>query len=325
MIGRSAQVLSEELKHRIEEFRRAGVRVVDEKDAVAVDPDVIFPEGSSPARVFGDGAPIPKNSRGHETTLEGIQFVHRQIPGQADIYWLRNFTGKKQAGSVKFRAAARHAALFNPETGETTALPCADAGSGYTALEISLAPGDAMFYVLTDKPLGIPAARKPGAEKWARTLESYWDVEFVQKGGERALETFSVLNDWTSNSDPVVKYFSGTAHYATRFVIDSLDGLDQARLDLGTVNVMAEVVVNGHTAGVLWHAPYVSADILAYLKEGENLLEVRVTNLWVNRMIGDRQKNAEPVTRVRRFYEAGDRLLPSGLLGPVVLKGYGKP
>ena len=147
-------------------------------------------------------------------------------------------------------------------------------------------------------------------------------MEFVQKGGERALETFSVLNDWTTNSDPVVKYFSGTAHYTTHFSVDSLDGLGEARLDLGQVAVMAEVIVNGHTAGVLWHAPYVSADILPYLKEGDNTLEVKVTNLWVNRMIGDRQKNAAPVTRVRRFYEAGDKLLPSGLLGPVVLRAY---
>ena len=101
--------------------------------------------------------------------------------------------------------------------------------------------------------------------------------------------------------------------------MDSLEGLDQARIDLGEVNVMAELIVNGHPAGVLWRAPFVSADILPYLKEGDNMLEVNVTNLWVNRMIGDRQKNAEPVTRIRRFYEAGDRLLPSGLLGPVTI------
>lgn len=163
---------------------------------------------------------------------------------------------------------------------------------------------------------------RPGPKNGRSPLDRYWDVAFVQKGGERALETFSVLNDWTGNSDPVVKYFSGTAHYTTRFTVESLEGLGEARLDLGQVAVMAEVIVNGHPAGVLWHAPYVSADILPYLKKGDNTLEVKVTNLWVNRMIGDRQKNVEPVTRVRRFYEAGDKLLPSGLLGPVVLRGY---
>ena len=325
MLGRSARVVSEELQNKLEAFRAAGVKVVAEKDGLpeSIRPDVVFPEGSGPARMFGDGAPVPLNSRGHETLLQGIQFVHRSVPGTGtEIYWLRNFSEKPQNGTVRFRTEARFAALLNPETGEASALDCTPAENGYTALQVSLAPGDALFYVLTQKPLGVSASRKTGAEKWAQTLDQYWDVAFVQKGGERALETFSVLNDWTSNSDPVVKYFSGTARYTTHFSVDSLEGLGEARLDLGKVAVMAEVIVNGHTAGVLWHAPYVSADILPYLKKGDNTLEVNVTNLWVNRMIGDRQKNVEPVTRVRRFYEAGDKLLPSGLLGPVVLKGY---
>ena len=310
------------MKGRIEAFRAAGVRVVDEKDTFPQDlkADVVFPEGSVPVRMFGDpSSAIPVNKRGHEASLTGIQFVHREVPGKADIYWLGNFSGLEQEGTVKFRTAARYAALFDPETGEVNALACSDAGGGYTALDFFLAPGDAMFYVLTDAPLGVQPARIPGALKLSQTLDRYWDVEFVQKGGERALETFSVLNDWTTNSDPVVKYFSGTAHYTTHFNVDSLEGLDQARIDLGEVNVMAEVIVNGHPAGVLWRAPYISADILPFLKEGDNLLEVNVSNLWVNRMIGDRQKNAEPVTRVRRFYEAGDKLLPSGLLGPVTI------
>ena len=328
MIGRSAKVVSEDLKAKIAEFRAAGVRVVEEKDAFPKDmkADVVFPEGSVPVRMFGDAtSAIPINKRGHEASLVGIQFVHREVPGKADIYWLSNFTGQKQCGTVRFRKEAKYAALFNPETGETSALECTDAGDGYTALEFSLTPGDALFYVLTDAPLGVSAPRKTGAVVSAQTLDRYWDVEFVQKGGERALETFSVLNDWTTNSDPVVKYFSGTAHYTTHFTLDNLKGLDQARIDLGEVNVMAELVVNGHPAGVLWRAPFVSADILPYLKKGDNKLEVYVTNLWVNRMIGDRQKNVEPVTRIRRFYEAGDKLQPSGLLGPVILTGYGKP
>ena len=149
-------------------------------------------------------------------------------------------------------------------------------------------------------------------------------MEFNQRGGERALETFSTLNDWSTNSDPVVKYFSGTANYRSSFSIPAgrLKGMDECRLDLGDVRMMAEVVINGHNAGVLWRSPYISCDILPYLKEGENTIEVNVTNLWVNRMIGDRQRGEKPVTNVRRFYTAGDRLLPSGLLGPVKLIGY---
>ena len=325
MIGRHAQVISDEMKARIAEIRAAGVCVLEENDPFpsTLQPDVVLPEGMTPEHLFGDGVGIPQNERGHDASLMGIQSVHREIPEKGvNIYWLSNFTGKKQSGTVKFRTVARYAALFNPETGEAFALDCADAGNGYTALQFSLLPGEALFYVLTDTPLNVPAAKQPGNLQSAQILDRYWDVEFVQKGGESAVETFSVLNDWTTNSDPVVKYFSGTAHYSTTFTVGSLEGLDEARIDLGEVKVMAELFVNGHPAGVLWHAPFVSADILPFLQEGENKLEVNVTNLWVNRMIGDRQRNAKPVTQVRRFYEAGDKLQPSGLLGPVRLLTY---
>ena len=132
------------------------------------------------------------------------------------------------------------------------------------------------------------------------------------------------LNDWTTNSDPVVKYFSGTANYKSSFDVPAaaLSGLVEAHIDLGAVNVMAELIVNGHNAGLVWREPYISADVLGYLKEGNNTIEINVTNLWVNRMIGDRQRGEKPVTKVRRFYKAGDHLLPSGLLGPVKLIGY---
>ncbi len=324
MIGRKAKIVSDELRERIREIRAAGVCVLEEGDAFpnSLRPDVILPEGSVPQYLYGDGEVIPKNARGIESTLVGIPFVHREIAGKADIYWLRNFTGEPQSGTVRFRSTAKYAACFNAETGEAFALNCTSAADGYTALKFTLAPEDALFYILSDTPLCVSAIPEALKEKDSRILDNYWDVAFRQKGGESALETFSVLNDWTTNSDPVVKYFSGTAQYTTRFSIDSLDGLEAARIDLGEVHELAELFVNGHPSGVLWRPPFLSADILPYLKEGENLLEVQVTNLWVNRMIGDRQRNAKPVTSIRRFYEAGDALQPSGLLGPVILKTY---
>ena len=54
------------------------------------------------------------------------------------------------------------------------------------------------------------------------------------------------------------------------------------------------------------------------LQEGENKLEVKVTNLWVNRLIGDEQPGAKKLTYTTQpFYEADSPLLLSGLLGPV--------
>ena len=116
-------------------------------------------------------------------------------------------------------------------------------------------------------------------------------------------------------------------------------------LDLGRVEVMAEPKLNGQALGTLWKPPY-RLDVTAAVKPGVNALEVKVVNLWINRMIGDEQlpedsdRNADgtlkkwptwleqgrpsPTGRFTfttwRLYKRGDPLVPSGLLGPVLLR-----
>ena len=321
--------LSGPMHERIEALKAQGVPVCYEEDlpqvleSHGIKPDVTLPvlarkDGLS-NRGFLYGGEVPQNGRGQDATLAGIQYVHRTVGTQGEIYWLCNFTGQDWRGTVRFREGGACAALFNAEDGRMERIP-----GGREGVDLHLKAGDAVFVVLTEKPLDLPEARPEYKAAEVLTLDRWWDVEFRQKGGETALETFSQLNDWTTNSDPVVKYFSGTARYTSAFTIPAgaLSGLQEARIDLGDVRVMAELIVNGHSAGLLWRAPFLSPDLLPWLHEGENTIEVKVTNLWVNRMIGDRQKGAAPVTRVRRFYNAGDALQPSGLLGPVRLIGY---
>ena len=95
---------------------------------------------------------------------------------------------------------------------------------------------------------------------------------------------------------------------------------DHQWLDLGDVQNLAEVSVNGANLGIVWKKPF-RVDITGAAKPGANVVEVKVTNLWVNRMIGDRQPGApEQFTFTRPvFYKANSPLLPSGLLGPVRL------
>jgi hypothetical protein len=91
-------------------------------------------------------------------------------------------------------------------------------------------------------------------------------------------------------------------------------------LDLGDVKNIAEITVNGKPLGVLWKAPF-RVDVTGALKPGSNTLEIKVTNLWVNRLIGDQQPDVTTkytYTAVQ-FYRADSPLLPSGLIGPVQL------
>ncbi|MCA1995601.1 MAG: hypothetical protein LDL56_00050 [Armatimonadetes bacterium] len=156
------------------------------------------------------------------------------------------------------------------------------------------------------------------------------------------------LQSWSEMEDPAVRHFSGTAVYETSF--DLPDGfLAEGRrvdLDLGRVEVVAEVELNGRSLGTLWHSPF-RVDATGALRAQGNRLVVRVTNLWINRLIGDEELPPEPGRRpdgtMERWpdwletngksptgritfgswllWRRGEPLAPSGLLGPVRLIG----
>src|SRR5207342_3337277 len=100
----------------------------------------------------------------------------------------------------------------------------------------------------------------------------------------------ATLQPWTASDDPGVKYFSGTATYTTSFQAPNSGA--KTMLDLGTVNDIAEVSINGKSLGVLWKPPY-QVDATGALKPGENELQIKVTNEWTNRIAGDRSLPAE--------------------------------
>jgi hypothetical protein len=97
----------------------------------------------------------------------------------------------------------------------------------------------------------------------------------------------------------------------------------RVQLDLGEVRETARVWVNGREVGVLWKAPF-SLDITSEVMAGANTLRVDVTNLWPNRLIGDQSLPAAKRfthTNITKF-TSGTPLLPSGLLGPVLLSTF---
>ena len=117
-----------------------------------------------------------------------------------------------------------------------------------------------------------------------------WQVHFTPGWGVSSDVTFEQLIPWNDHGDAGVKYYSGTATY-TKTVRsgDLLQSRDcRLELDLGDVQVMARVTLNGQDLGTLWKPPF-RVDITDVAKVGDNALEVQVVNLWPNRMIGDEQ------------------------------------
>ncbi len=151
------------------------------------------------------------------------------------------------------------------------------------------------------------------------TLEGAWEVAFDPAWGGPEHLTFPRLQDWTKRAEPGIRYYSGMATYRKTFEAPNIpDG--RAYLDLGTVHEMAAVSLNGKKLGVVWCAPW-RVDITDALKAKDNRLEITVANLWRNRLLGDRKlPETKRLTRTALRYRARGELLPSGLIGPVVIE-----
>jgi hypothetical protein len=170
------------------------------------------------------------------------------------------------------------------------------------------------------------------------TLSGPWSVAFQSGRGAPAKATFAKLLDFRDNSDPGIRYFSGIATYTQDLTLARRD-LAVGRhvwLDLGQVDDLAEVWINGQLVGTTWKPPY-RVDISTQAKPGRNRLEIRVVNLWVNRLIGDVQPGAtakitftqadgkvrpntppaDETNQLRMPYTADAPLRASGLIGPV--------
>ncbi|TAN38240.1 MAG: glycoside hydrolase family 2 [Verrucomicrobia bacterium] len=156
-----------------------------------------------------------------------------------------------------------------------------------------------------------------------RVVAGPWQLRFPAGSGAPEKIELAQLVLWNEHADAAVRHFSGTATYTTTLTVpaDFLRADHQLQLDLGRVEMLAEVSLNGHDLGVLWKPPY-ALDITAAAQPGANTLQVKVTNNWWNRLAGDatlpeKQRTTFTTSAPRTPRE---HLLPSGLSGPVVLR-----
>lgn len=189
-------------------------------------------------------------------------------------------------------------------------------------------------------------AAPPGA----LSLDGSWELQFPPGWGAPAQVKLDKLMSWTAHHEAGVRYFSGSAGYRKDFSMPA-NLLTTGRrwlLDLGGVEVIAEVRLNGKELGVLWKSPF-RVDATDALKAGTNALEIKIVNRWPNRLIGDEQlpddcrwrpentgqalaewpawlRSGQPSPTGRftfttwKHWFKGSALLPSGLLGPVELR-----
>jgi hypothetical protein len=249
-----------------------------------------------------------------------LLFVHRRL-ADGDVYFVDNRNDRDEQVDATFRVTGKTPELWRAETGQTEPVSYKMA-NGRTTIPLHLEPWGTVFVVFrkatTETSLTLPKV----TETQLATVDGSWKVSFQPDRGAPPSITLDKLSSWSENQDAGVRYFSGSGIY-TRTVDAPADWFKSGAhvwLDLGNVKNLAEIEINGKFLGIVWHAPF-RVDATAALKPGNNEISIKVTNAWVNRLIGDQQPDATTkytFTTVKP-YQADSPLQASGLLGPVTV------
>lgn len=240
-----------------------------------------------------------------------IYFAHRQL-ADAHIYFIDNHKDEAEDNIFTFAAKGKYAQLWNTVTGERFSLPVLQTSDKTTSVKLYLHPRESYFIILTDREEQLPAISWFNPKDEVQTVEGDWLVYFDEKLGGPGYTKFETLEDWTTNADPRIKYYSGTAVYRKKVTIDVAN--DRIFLQLGNPGFVAHVFINSQDAGIVWCSPW-NIEITKYLIDGENDIEIHVANSLMNRMIYDASlKENEHITYAYPMIASpDDKLEPSGL------------
>jgi hypothetical protein len=260
-------------------------------------------------------------------------WIHRRTR-DADIYFIANQADRSQHIEARFRVSGKDVRIWRPMNGDITGASYSSGAGvdqrtgnrqpglqpavyasdpGFTVVPLDLAERESVFIVFRNAPTDALPVAVSRIETMVAELTGPWTVAFPEHSGAPRTILMPTLTSWTANTDAGVKYFSGTATY-TKIVRASAEWLrhgEHLYLDLEKVRDVAEIHVNGKSVGLLWAPPY-RLDVTAAMKPGINRIEIRITNEWTNRLIGDRLLPPEK----RILPQAGGGSSRSGSFGP---------
>jgi hypothetical protein len=302
--------LADDGKANEEEYRRLVAELWDSGQVIAnADPNAVL-QRLGIERDFDYRAAIP-NAR--------ILFLHRKL-AEGDLYFLTNRQARPERIEARFRVTGRKPELWLADTGQREAVPWR-IENGQTVVRLDLYANQSLFIVFREAMDKREEQLPLREHRIIARLDGDWQLSFETGRGAPSQVVTGKLGSWAKSRDAGIQYFSGIGTYRKTFRLRPVDleGDMRASIDLGEVYELAEVTINGKPLGTAWHSPF-RLDVTGALKPGVNKLEIRVANLWVNRLIGDQQPGAVPVAfTLTPTYKADAPLRPSGLLGPVIL------
>lgn len=233
------------------------------------------------------------------SSVEGkvdIKQIHRRW-GTTDIYFVANIARSMGAATCSFKVSGKQPELWDPVTGGIRYLPQFEAKDGFTTIPLRFDSAQSFFIVFRREEKQKAAGKNFTAFKELTTINGAWKVQFdAAWGGPKTAVSFPFLQDWTKHTIPGIKYYSGTAVYTKIFdAVVAAKSKSTLYLDLGRVNHIARVRLNNKDLGVVWTAPWRVHLPAGLLNTTGNKLQIEVTNVWANRLIGDEQEPADMI------------------------------
>lgn len=249
-----------------------------------------------------------------------IAWAHRTTK-DAEIYFISNQSNVTQNLKIKFRVEEfDHVEYWDPVNGRMEDISFLGKKNSD---HVSIVPSGSYFFVFrkTRKTKAKQLGNIPATESELFFNATAWKIQFDQKTGSpsAAVET-NVLKSWTTSFDSSIKYYSGTAVYSN--TLDWKQGISNRKvyLQIDSLYNIATIKVNGIDCGTIW-TNYHGVDITQAIKQGENKVEIFVSNTWHNRLIGDQLLLEEKrITWTTAPFRLKDKpLLPAGIVGAVKL------
>ncbi|MCC8174706.1 MAG: glycosyl hydrolase family 2, partial [Odoribacter sp.] len=242
-------------------------------------------------------------------------------------YFISSLQGKDKEGWILLSVDANEAVIYDPMTGKT-GKATVKKENGKTYVYLQMKSGESLI-------LQTYKSQAPQIDNWnyykpqtlSLGLDKGWNLQFTESEPEiKGVYELEELGSWTELDIPNTKINSGSGLYTITFTLPQINA-DDWILDLGDVRESARVKINGQEVGSVWAVPYYM-HVGNYLKNGENTLEIEVTNLPANRIAdydrrGIEWRKFKEINVVNLSYKKDkyDKwgAVPSGLLGDVKL------
>lgn len=298
--------LPDEVRQQISQLRQRGIAIYDPQT-----------DSRTLAEALRDVGMLPDVEAPRANSL---YFCHRRTD-TADIYFLNNHNDSIMSGPFTFATIAPSAEMWDPVTGDRQPLQTLTTGNRST-VHLEMAPRQSFFVVFSHQ--AQPSVSPIKAVRQQTVQSSQWTVTFdTRMGGPSETVLMSSPGNWAASDDPRIKYYSGTAVCHSTFRMNKFTRKHKYQLTLPLLNAVAEVIINGQSAGIVWCSPW-TIDVSRLLRRGTNHIELRMANCLWNRLVGDaRLPEQERITwQTTPLAKPDDQLLPSGLVGEVTINEY---